>query len=323
MPNVITHGLHAQDVIQQLDASGVTQAIQDFPQPYLFGSNGPDYLFYYLVLKPFKGYELNETITKLGNRVHSEKVSAFYEAGIKHLKSLNNEDRKLFTAYLAGHLMHWSLDSIAHPYIFHKTGKIEGETRYHHVRFESMIDTLMITLYKKGELKDYPSYKFTQLNNHEKQVIARGYQSILKAIFGLDIKRKTLITAMSNMTLALHIFMDPNSIKKKSVHLLEEKLLKNPWVVTKHFVYGEADMENDLLNLQHNPWHHPCHQDWVYTSSFFDLYEEAIERGVKAMKLLNEDLQSDTNLVSEFVADRKYDSGIADDLGMRYFDIVY
>ena len=49
MPNVITHGLLAQQTLKLLPVSVVKDAIAKYPQAYLFGSNGPDFLFYYLL----------------------------------------------------------------------------------------------------------------------------------------------------------------------------------------------------------------------------------------------------------------------------------
>ena len=49
MPNVITHGLLAQQTLKLLPVSVVKDAIAKYPQAYLFGSNGPDFLFYYNV----------------------------------------------------------------------------------------------------------------------------------------------------------------------------------------------------------------------------------------------------------------------------------
>lgn len=323
MPNVITHGLLAQDVIGQLEPTLLTQAIQDYPSAYLFGSNGPDYLFYYLVLKPFPGHELNSEITKLGGRVHTEKINDFYQQGIQWLAGLEGEDYTIFKSYLAGHLTHWALDTVAHPYVFHKTGVIAGDERYHHFRMESMIDTLMVTLVKKGQLKDYPSYKFVKLSKKEKLVIAKGYQFIINAIFSKKYKLKTFITAMDNMYKVLHLFMDSTSIKQKSLHFIEKNVFKDPWIYTKHFVYGEPDHEHDILNLQHNEWNHPSHQEWVYTTSFVDLYEEAIERGVEALNRLESDINTKGLSLVSFIDNRKYDTGTNDEEPMRYFNVIY
>lgn len=323
MPNVITHGLMAHDVIQNLEESSVTLAIQDFPQAYFFGSNGADYLFYYFVLKPFDGHQINSKMNDLGSRVHNEKINDFYEAGVKWLKGLEGEEELIFRSYLAGHLTHWALDSVAHPYVFFKTGEIEGDNRYHHFRFESMIDTMMVKVVKKAKLSDYPSHQFVKLSDKEKLVIAKGYQAIIKEIFGLDVRLKSYITAMNNMYLALHALMDKTSTKKKTFQFFEEKLLGEKWFLSKHLVSGEIDTEHDILNLQHKEWNHPGHPDWVYTTSFVDLYDQAVKRGAHVLKLLEDDLNHNTHSILDFIDNRDYGSGTNDGLPMISFDVIY
>ena len=47
MPNIITHGLFAKAVYDEISDHKLKEIIKEFPREYIIGSNGPDFLFFY------------------------------------------------------------------------------------------------------------------------------------------------------------------------------------------------------------------------------------------------------------------------------------
>ncbi len=318
MPNVITHGLMAQDVVGVLEESRVATAIQTYPQLFLLGSNGPDYLFYYRFLSSDQDAK---HIRNIGSIFHSSHVNDFYRAGCEYLMSLENDSEyDMFLSYLSGHLCHWALDTLGHPYIFHKTGLLQGDTRYDHYRFESMIDTLMVTQIKKDSLKNYPTHKFADLTKHERLVVAKGYQYITKTVLNDRVPLSKFTQALKEMYYYTRLLYDPKGLKIKPVQLIEKKILKDSWFISSHMVSKKPDAERDILNLNHSVWNHPSDETIVYTDSFVDLYNQSIQRGKIVLELLND---KDINGLIGYVNDRNYETGLNTDLPMNYFNLVY
>jgi len=149
MPNIITHALCAQDAIESIETPYLSALIAKYPRIYALGSSGPDFLFYYKIL-PWEKADPENRMRKIGNLIHSSRINDFYQSAIGVIQTTQDEPtRERMIVFIAGHLAHWALDSIAHPYIFAKTGVIgSGPTKYWHFRFESMLDTLMVTQVK-------------------------------------------------------------------------------------------------------------------------------------------------------------------------------
>lgn len=318
MPNVITHGLMAQDVVGVLEESRVADAIQSYPQLFLLGSNGPDYLFYYRFLSS----DLDAThIRNIGSIFHRSHVNDFYRAGFEHLETLKNQQEyDMFLSYFSGHLCHWALDTLGHPYIFHKTGLLKDETKYDHYRFESMIDTLMVTMIKKDSLTNYPTYKFADLSDKERLVVAKGYQYITKEVLQDRVPIAKFVRALKEMYYYTRLLYDPRGLRIKPIQFIEKKLLKDYWFISSHMVSKNPDTQRDILNLNHSVWNHPSDETIVYTDSFVDLYNQSIVRGKDVLELLN---AKDIKGLLNYIDDRNYETGLNIDLEMKYFNLVY
>ncbi len=153
MPNVVTHGLMALDVYNQLESSRVKSAIKAYPKAYLLGSNGPDILFYYQGL-PWQNEEKNQRVSDVGDILHTQKINEFYDEALRLISLIKDTKRQdILISYMAGHLQHWALDSLAHPFVFYRSGPLTGDRAYDHYRYESMIDALMLLYVKNKPLK--------------------------------------------------------------------------------------------------------------------------------------------------------------------------
>ncbi|MHB8096413.1 MAG: zinc dependent phospholipase C family protein, partial [Erysipelotrichaceae bacterium] len=103
MPNIITHALCANDVLQQLSDSKLKQLILKYPRVFSMASSGPDFLFYYKAL-PFQEAKDAKPVHEVGNVVHKKWINRFYQKAIELLKA-ETENKEILTVFLAGHLM--------------------------------------------------------------------------------------------------------------------------------------------------------------------------------------------------------------------------
>lgn len=321
MPNVITHGLLAKETLKQLPVSVVKDAIAKYPQAYLFGSNGPDFLFYYNVW-PWLSQKENLRIGEFGEMMHRSQINEFIDAMVLKTMELTDKAKTIFTSFLAGYLTHWSLDTIAHPFVFYRTGKISGKTKYWHFRLESMLDSLMVKEVFKEELSKYPTRNFMKLSSVEKQVIASGVSETFTSVYHEEMKVSEALKSMNHAYGVLKFLFDPNTRIFPFVQNFERKkgIL---WKYSSHMVIGELDKEFDVLNTSHSIWRNPTDPLSEFTESFTELFDQAIERALLAICRFDEMLNGNVVSMANVIQDRQFNTGTNDGRKMVSFDSIY
>lgn len=319
MPNILTHALMANDVLQDLKDIKLKEIILKYPQVFSMATSGPDFLFYYKAL-PMQDATLGKPIHDLGNKVHSKNINAFYQNAINIIKS--TEDNELLIAFLAGHLMHWSLDVKAHPFVFNRSGEMGGKTKYWHYRFESMMDTMMVQQIKGYRLDATRTFDCVHSKAGDRERLAAFYRDIVSRTYHEDIMLDIYAESMESMyTLAKWLF-DPYGFKFPVVQGIE-RMLDVDWKYSSHMVIGDVDTKHDVLNLKRKPWMHPVSGD-VSDKSFLDLYNEAVLLGQAVLYRLNDIIVHDKQTsLDDLIRDRSYDTGMKDAGAMRFYASVY
>ncbi|WP_232505389.1 zinc dependent phospholipase C family protein [Erysipelothrix larvae] len=322
MPNVVTHGLMALDVYNQLPPSTIKTAIKAHPKAYLLGSNGPDILFYYNVF-PWQDQTLNKKVADYGNHVHSYKVDAFYNEAVSFINRLPDGKRKtILTAYLAGHLMHWSLDSTAHPFVFYRSGEIAGDTRFWHYRYESMLDSLMVLYVKRRKMTSLHATRFVDVSDDERRIIASFYSVMLERVFDIREDSEVIDSAIESMKKILVYLYDPRNIKLPLIKEYEKRF-GEPWAFSSHLVSSDIDAKYDVLNLKHETWCNPTNAEDISTQSFVDLYNESIDLGIDGLSVLQELFDGSRHTIDSFTQGKCYDTGRLEGVPMKFYDSIY
>ncbi|MCG4436330.1 zinc dependent phospholipase C family protein [Erysipelothrix rhusiopathiae] len=323
IPNVITHGLMALDVYNELDVSTVQKAIKKHPRAYLLGSNGPDILFYYKVF-PWQDQELNKIVADYGGIVHRTHVNDFYNQAVSFIKEMKDERRKtILIAFIAGHFQHWSLDSLAHPFVFYRGGEIAGATRYWHFRYESMLDSLMVTYVKGRDMASLKPKRFVDVDEEERRVIASFYQAMLVQVFGIYLEPLVIEEAICSFKKILNYLYDPHNIMTPVIQKLERKMAY-PWAFSSHIVNSNIDARYDVLNLKRDTWSNPTNIDETSNETFMELYESSIVLGNECIGALNDALEHNEPVnFDALLGNRRYDTGRPPGREMKYYDSIY
>lgn len=322
MPNIITHTLFADEFLEDASDS-LKKWLIPRRQLVEIGANGPDFLFFH-GLSPKRLFQ-KTPLRKLGGQVHSQSIREFYQVALACIRKEKEEAiQKDMTAYVMGHLMHWSLDSTAHPYVYYRTGKGTAQSSWWHHRFESLIDAILLKVKREQTIQDFQAYRITDASLEQVRAMARVYVPIAQTVYGVDVKPHQILESVEDWTFMQKVFYDASGKKFEFSHTLE-KLIASESMISGFFVPNEPIDPFDTINLLHKEWVHPCDDTMTSTESFFDLYDKAMDKAFKVNALFLECLENpekDEDFLS-FIGQKDYDTGLEEQKEMKYFDLVY
>lgn len=318
MPNIITHTLFADDVLDALNIPVLNSSHHLFE----VGANGPDFLFFHNA-RPGRFFKKTK-LRAFGIALHQNNTNDFYRSCLRSIRREKNEKiRDDMIAYVCGHLCHWALDSTLHPYIFYRTGNCQKGSAADHHRFESMMDAAMLKIKRGQTILDYRvDEQVAPTADYEKRAIARIYVPALAEIFGEEVRPSMIAQSLDDWKATQHLFFDPKGHKAAFFRTLEKPLgLDN--MFSGFAVPVEVEDNIDLMNLLHTPWKNP-ESEQESTQSVLDLYAQAEEKAVEVIRLFLaaiDDAGKEPALFA-FLNDANYDMGLPTDLNMHCFDRV-
>ena len=300
MPQLITHNIFSKEVYREL-SNDIKSIIKDDIPVYEIFSQSFDKLIYYFSLNIPK----MKRIRKLSKKGHRTKVKSYFINILNNIKELNLEQDSQALSYLFGSINHYVLDSIAHPFIFYKTGvydKKNKETKKYmglHGDMETNIDAFF---YINRYHKSYHKVNVTK-------------EFIPKIKFGETLKNvvdKTFLITFSEQDVARHYFRsyknsrilyrifinDRYGIKRFLYKILDKIVFFRSNKFEYYTTYIKQPNLN-YLNIEHNKWCYPSDKNIKSTESFIDLYNKALIKS-KALITLAYEIIEGTKDIKEF-----------------------
>lgn len=328
MPALLTHCLCGDMVFKSIEAPEATDVISHNRNLFNLGTQGPDIFFYHNALPWVKG----ESLSRLGGRLHSEKVGAFFQSALAIIDSIQDAVKEMLLSYVYGYICHYSLDVHAHPYVFYKTGFEIDETedikKYdaYHRRFEAEIDVLMADKILNTDANKIGSHELIMVGKKEALAIADMYHRIFKKIFDLDIPIEEIQKAPDDMRLITKAFRDPLGIKKPVV-AFAEKLMGKHNLISNMIYPPKVDSGLDQLNIKHSLWYCPWDKEIPRNSSFMDLFNEAAAEAKLMCESINGYINGNIGIdeVLRIIGNRSFSSGLdcCEDIKFKYHDLIY
>lgn len=281
MPNLITHKIFGDDILK-VAGPKVLAYVNKNPQAFSVGTSGPDFLFYYGQI-PGQNKEVAKKVVKIGSIIHAHHINDWHKLAIRTI--LNEKDESLkatMISFFIGHITHWALDAMTHPFIFYRSDGSSEETKYWHYRYESMLDTVMVNEYKKTSIKAYSSKEILKTDQHLRDAIYKVYKDAVEDVFKLDFKKDYVNQAFKDCDQALNFLYDPSGLKFKVIKLFES-LVNKKWQYSSHIVTDKVDKSADVLNLNNHKWKNPAKPSFASNESFLDLYYRAIDLCLKVL----------------------------------------
>lgn len=323
MPNVLTHGLMAQRVFETMCEGEVVSAIRANPQVYKFASNGPDFLFYYNAW-PWMDQKEARRVSEYGELMHCERVNRFVDCMVALMLKQNQlAARKIMLAFIAGYLCHWALDSVAHPFIFYRSGSMAGDLKYYHYRYESALDVKMVRSVFKYKLKDYPTRSFLNMTSNQEAVVAFLVSEAHQDTYKSALTQAECLRCMKIAKQILIPLFDPKGIVFPLVRGVEKGLAHNHWIFSSHMVSSTIDHTYDELNLKKALWKNPADPSITSTATFLELFEESIDRGYEALECLDNICLGKAHSLAPVIQDRNFNTGHTTRTPMVAFDNIY
>lgn len=314
MPNVITHALQGREVVRGV-SGGLEKIIQRNMQLFSMGTSGPDFFFYYNAY-PWMDQKKAKEVSNIGNKIHSSHINRFFSEVFTEVKNHQTQEK---ISYVCGLLCHWSLDKVAHPYIFYRSDDI---TPYEHRRFESHLDYIMLTIVGKS-ISEFPSYQQVDHTDAMISVVSDVYCHAVNTVYGVLCDYRMVKKSFSHFKSIQRLLFDPTGKKLTFFYSLEKNILKKPHAFSSMIVPLQPD-ELDILNSKKKTWYHPCTKT-ERNESFVELFNTSIAVGIEVCNLFYSYLKNDVSLEDclSFINNQSYETGLSYECEMKFFDCIY
>lgn len=323
MPNVITHGLMALKTKEHVSTAQIQSAITKYHDVYLFGSNGPDFLFYYNVW-PWLDQKEAARISDHGELMHTKKINEFVDTMIAITKIQRDQEAKdMMISFIAGYLCHWALDTTAHPFVFYRSGNMKGKEKYDHYRYESMLDSKLVIEVYQEKLTRYPTRKFLSMNKQGEQVVAFLVSQAHQRVYGSSLSTQECRTCMRHAKQVLPLLFDPHTLWYDAVCAFEKVKFNGAQSFSSHMVIGRLDQDHDELNIKRDVWFNPTYPDAPHNETFLELFQRSIGRAKLALSAFENILEDNLDSMSHVLLNRSFDTDRSDGAPMIVFDNIY
>lgn len=283
MPGFTTHYLFGLNAYQHMDNLPLKKNIRKNHTAYGLGLQGPDIFFYNLPSLAIYG-------KNIGSVTHSQNTGLFLYHLINSRKIFyKNPERQIAESYIAGFWGHYILDTHCHPYIYHKSGFTETNSRYHgkHMALETDIDAALLRFYKHCPPSAFRQSSTISLTPLQSRTIAAClYYAYKKTFPNLHISYGTILFSIYSMRIGTACLRDVSGRKKAWIQKPEKLFLGYP-LVSSLIPSDTLSSYDDPLNTLHSLWKNPWESSSVSNDSFCDLMEKAQEQYLQISDSLN------------------------------------
>ncbi len=274
MPAVITHYLHAEAVREKLKEKG----IKTDKRMLFWGAQGPDIMYFHRAMPHQPGISLR----RIGSALHTGDPEVLF----KTMEELCRGGYKDVCSYAIGFLCHYSLDRMAHPYVyaFQKDYILKNDFRhnpsYIHNLIEHNVDIILLHDRKSIKPAEMP---IDVMLSGSKSVINRQAEFmqaiLLKLIPGSGATLRRIRRAFCDMRTNTSMMFDRHG-KKKFVSAVERIFHTGPAVSS--LIEGEEpDGYMDYMNEGRAAWSNPFEENAGQTANtFYDVFNNSVQDAV-------------------------------------------
>ena len=277
MPGFLTHYLAGQKLKVCLN-EGTQKIINENEEIFSLGCQGPDIFFYY-----FPGLMYKHT-RGIGTAMHNSNLGMF-------ILDIANQCREgkgtAIFAYTCGFVMHYALDSSAHPYIYARTttkGASEIKNAADHRLFETAIDITMLERLLGKKPNDLVQANLIKAPKASLLAAARAASSAIATVYGRAISLSQTYSAMKFMLLFTKFLQTKKGRRKKILRFLEKITIREPLFSC---MMHDQHTSLDVMNMEKHEYTPPWESGKTENYSFIELFDRSIVYGADICKVLH------------------------------------
>ena len=276
MPGLLTHYLAGQRLKSCLKEES-QKILETNEKLYTLGAQGPDIFFYY-----FPGLMYKQT-HGLGTLMHNSDLGMFILDMANQCRRSKNE---AVFAYTCGYVMHYALDSTAHPYVYGRTtteGASNIKNGADHRDFETSIDILMLGRLLDKKPNDLVHFELISAPKTDLQAAAHAASSAIATVYGRAISRSQAYSAMRFMLHFTKFLQSKKGRRKKTLHFFEKITIGEPLFSS---MMHNQETSPGPLNLDKLEWKAPWDGATTENSSFVELFDKSISAATEIGRIL-------------------------------------
>ncbi len=292
MPAILTHDFFARDALGTVSAQ-VNLMSQDALDAFLLGNQGPDPLFY-LVIDPriSKG-------SRVGDLMHRDRPAKLLLSLRNALSMLTKSERVVGEAYATGFLCHYLLDSSVHPLVFaHQNALCEAgvEGLDHssapivHAEIERELDEMVLYARRHETVATFRPYReVLHASDATLAIIDKLFFYMSLWTYSRTLELDTFTHAAKSFRLLQRAFWSPTGRLSRIIAVADRSVRHTRYSLARAMSHRDrASCDSAFANQEHEAWDNPFTGERS-TESFWDLYEEALDRVFDAGSLLLSD----------------------------------
>jgi hypothetical protein len=291
VPAEICHLLFAEEALQAALGARAGELLEREGNLFRFGAQGPDFFYHNQRTLP--------SGLKYGAAAHREgygRLTAEMVREVRHL-SLDAEHYRKLAAYSLGWVTHAFLDRGTHPFIEYFSGWVDPkrpETEKYfrcHIFYERILDVLTLRQRRRLEPAALGLPRLLDCGERLPYPLVKTLLKSLNAAYprmSFKSRDRRRIENAYRDTRFFYALTDPAQPRHR--RLAVERDRTDPRRRLAVFHPPELPADVDFLNSGHAQWRHPCIEERTSTASFPQLYEQALELAVPALRVAKEAL---------------------------------
>ena len=287
MPDLLTHYDVAKAARARLAPGRLARLLEEAPDAYAVGAQGPDFLFYSHLWLSGRGR------SDLAFFAHQQRMSEAFAAMLQLAGAAPAPDRPALYAFVCGYAAHLCLDAGAHPWILYWTGDVSQGTdsaagaramRRHGI-FEASLDVMLAARHRPPGFSWPRSRRLLSMQPPRRWSVAAMWSRVMRDVHGLSFTPHEASAAFRNMAFVYGSMTDKRSPLSLLLRAGGGRL--DPRGLARTQIYPEAPHPAVITLVgERREWRAPSRPDVPRTQTFAEICDQAVDETAACLQAI-------------------------------------